>query len=371
MYYYLGDLMKYPKVAIIILNWNGWRDTIECLESLFKIEYPNYNVIVVDNGSSDNSLDKIREYCQGKLKVESKFFEYSFSNKPIEMTEYDEEDIPLLKKIEIHESSPSNRKLIMIKNQENYGFAVGNNIGIEFTKKYLDPDYLLLLNNDTVVNEDFLNELIKTAKRGKYGIIGPKVYYYDFPNKLQVTRTKIHYSKGYVTSVGIGEYDKDQYDKIIETDHAPGSCFLIKKEVIDKIGLLNSNYYCYWEEVDYCVRALKSNYPSAYCSNSKIWHKVSKSSNKVTGFFIYFMTRNMLWFLNEHASRKEYLQFLIYFFSFRFWCSCYDMYRASDRETLKCFLRGTIDGLKTNNKLTNIKLENKSIFESKILNKKK
>ena len=77
-----------PKVSIIILNWNGWKDTIECLESLYQIAYPNYDVIVVDNGSEDDSIEKIKEYAEGKIKVESKFFEYSPENKPIKIVEY-------------------------------------------------------------------------------------------------------------------------------------------------------------------------------------------------------------------------------------------------------------------------------------------
>lgn len=119
-----------PRVSIIILNWNGWKDTIECLESLYQITYQNYDVIVVDNGSEDESLEMIREYCQGKIKVESKFFEYSGENKPIKIVEYAREEAESGggKEKEI-EGLPSNRKLVIIKNEKNYGFAGDNNIG--------------------------------------------------------------------------------------------------------------------------------------------------------------------------------------------------------------------------------------------------
>ena len=79
----------FPRVSIIILNWNGWRDTIECLESLYRITYPNYDVIVVDNGSRDDSVQKIKEYCEGKIEVNSKFFKYDPSNKPTKVFEED------------------------------------------------------------------------------------------------------------------------------------------------------------------------------------------------------------------------------------------------------------------------------------------
>jgi len=118
--------MNDAKVSIIILNWNGWKDTIECLESLYRIIYPNYDVIVVDNGSEDNSIEKIKEYCEGKIKVESKFFEYSSENKPIRIIEYSREEAEAGggREQEIADL-PSNKKLILIKNEKNYGFAGG------------------------------------------------------------------------------------------------------------------------------------------------------------------------------------------------------------------------------------------------------
>ena len=142
-----------PKVSIIILNWNGWRDTIECLESLYQITYPNYDVIIVDNGSEDGSIQKIKEYAESKIKVESKFFEYSSENKPIKIIEYTREEAEAGggKEKEITDL-PSNKKMIIIKNEKNYGFAEGNNIAMRYALKALNPDYILLLNNDTVVD---------------------------------------------------------------------------------------------------------------------------------------------------------------------------------------------------------------------------
>ena len=85
--------MNYPQVAIIILNWNGWKDTVECLESLYQIDYFNYNVIILDNASHDDSIEKIKEYCEGKLKVKSSFLKYVSKNKPIKVFEYKKEHI--------------------------------------------------------------------------------------------------------------------------------------------------------------------------------------------------------------------------------------------------------------------------------------
>ena len=135
-------LKDYPRVAVIILNWNGWKDTIECLESIYNINYPNYDVILVDNASTDNSILKIKDYCNGQLKVESKYLSYQTKNKPIKLLEFTEEDINNLnseKYTDLIKNSYSNKILNLIKNQDNYGFAKGNNMGIAYALKKFKP----------------------------------------------------------------------------------------------------------------------------------------------------------------------------------------------------------------------------------------
>jgi len=156
--------MPNPRVTIIILNWNGWEDTVECLESIFQINYHNFVVIVVDNASEDDSIEKLRQYCNGILKVNSKFFYYSSLNKPIELFEYTNNELE--KTFNSNTKNLSN-KLFLIKNSKNYGFAKGNNIGIEYAINTFDPDYVLLLNNDTVVDKEFLKELVLYVEKIK------------------------------------------------------------------------------------------------------------------------------------------------------------------------------------------------------------
>ena len=170
--------MHNSRVAIIILNWNGWKDTIECLESLYQINYNNFDVIVIDNDSHDESLEKIRNYASGKIYVKSDFFEYNSNTKPIKILEYTKRDSEHINDEINFFKLPSNR-LILIKNDANYGFAEGNNIGIRYAVNNLSSDYILLLNNDTVVDKDFLKEMVNIGESStNIGIIGPKIYYY-------------------------------------------------------------------------------------------------------------------------------------------------------------------------------------------------
>ncbi len=139
-----------PKVSIIILNWNSWEDTIECLESLNQINYDNYDIILIDNGSSDNSIEKIKEYCNANIKVESNFVKYNHYNKPIKFVYYREKENNQLEIIGNGSNElNSNKNLIIIENRKNYGFTKGNNIGMEYSKNFFNPKYYLLLNNDT------------------------------------------------------------------------------------------------------------------------------------------------------------------------------------------------------------------------------
>jgi GT2 family glycosyltransferase len=117
--------MKNPKVSIIILNWNGWKDTIECLESLYQINYNNYEVILVDNDSKDESIEKIKEWAKGNIEVNSKFFKYNKKNKPIKVFEYSKEELEnnkYLKNKTKLDKLKSDKKLFLLKNDNNYGY---------------------------------------------------------------------------------------------------------------------------------------------------------------------------------------------------------------------------------------------------------
>ncbi len=263
--------MENPKVTIVIINWNGWEDTIECLESLYRIDYPNYEIIIVDNHSHDDSVKKIKDYSKGK-------------------------------------------ELIIIENEENYGFAGGNNIGIQYALKNFKPKYILLLNNDTIVDEDFLEELINAGEKDtQIGILGPKIYYYDKPDVIWSAGCKISWKFARGIQIGSDEVDKGQYDDQKEVEYVSGSAFLIKTDVIDVIGLMDRKYFLYFEESDWTLRANQAGYKSLYVPTAKIWHKVSRSGggiSKPTG--LYYITRNRWIFMKKWAKKSDYWIFMVY-----------------------------------------------------------
>ena len=287
-----------PKVSIIILNWNGWKDTIECLESLYQITYPNYDVILVDNGSEDESKEKIKEYCEGKIKVESKFFEYDPINKPIKIIEYTREEAEAGggKEGEISDL-PSNRKLILIKNEKNYGFAEGNNIGIRYDLKALNPDYVLLLNNDTVVDKEFLGELVKVGESvEKIGLAQPKILHYS---DLTIDTTGCFCDiSGAVMSRGVFEEDKGQYDHLKDAGffYASGACLLIKKNLFRELGkeLFDKYLFAYHEDLDLSWIARLLGYKIIYCPNSICFHKGGKTSGGWNPRIAYWGYRNWI-----------------------------------------------------------------------------
>lgn len=299
-----GNLNMNPNVSIITLNWNGWEDTIECLESIFQNNYHNYNVIVIDNNSNDESIDKIKEYCSGKLKVQSKFFKYDNQNKPIKILENLDKD----------NSSSSSERLILIKNNENVGFAEGNNIGINFALNNLNPDYILLLNNDTVVDKEFLDEMLKVSESGnEIGIVGPKIYYYDEPNRIWFAKGKISWKFCRGLNIGYNEIDNGQYNQITEIEYASGCTFLIKTEIIEKIGLLDKRFFLYFEEIDWTLRASKLGYKSLFAPKGKIWHKISKSGGGIKGKVgLYYITRNRWLLMKRWAKTTDFLFFIMY-----------------------------------------------------------
>ncbi|NJE09258.1 glycosyltransferase family 2 protein [Thermococcus sp. M39] len=268
-----------PRVSMIILNWNGWKDTIECLESLYRITYPNYDVVLVDNASQDDSVQKIKEYAEGKIKVNSKFFRYTSHNKPIKVFEVSEDEArkgkfnrPLYEKFDV------NRRLILIKNKDNYGFAGGNNIGIKFALSVLNPDYILLLNNDTVVDKNFLTELVKAAESdGKIGSVQALLLKPDGRTIDSLGQELLKYG---ARDIGINSPYTSPLSKEVEIFGSCAATALYKSQVLMEVGVFDDDFFVIYEDVDLSWRIRLAGYISILVPTAVVYHRRGISDNK-------------------------------------------------------------------------------------------
>jgi GT2 family glycosyltransferase len=334
------------KVSIIILNWNGWKDTVECIESLYLIDYPSYDVIIVDNGSEDESIEMIKNYAAGELEIKSDFFEFNFCNKPIQIFELTNKNFePFLGYVDKYDSLASNRKLILIKSDYNSGFSEGNNIGINFSLEILNSEYVFLLNNDTVVDKNFLDELIKFADNNQtIGIVGPRVCYYNKPDKTAYMGDSVNLCNGRISH---HQHKLDENSSsVVKIDFVYGCGLLIKKEVIEEIGLLDPNYFLYYEDVDWCLRAHKMGYDVFYLPKSKIWHKISSEESRSL-ISIYYGNRNSFLLIKKNRNSIGILFCYILLIMNKFILSIYLIIKGK-RKTSFTVIQAIYDGMRGN-----------------------
>jgi len=219
--------MDYPKVFIIVLNYNGKNVLKKCLESIYKLDYPNFQVIVVDNNSTDGSFEEAR---------------LSFG------------------------------KFNFIKNNQNIGFAAGNNVAIKWALEKM-ADFVFLLNNDALLEGDTLIKLIDVAKKDKnIGILSPVIYKGN-SDIIWFSGGKINWFK----------MRAQHQDSIKQTQYITGCAMLIRKEIFKKIGLLDEKFFLYYEDVDFSFRARKNNFKLKIVPTAKVFHfeKSSESLNKI------------------------------------------------------------------------------------------
>ncbi len=313
-------IYKKPLVVIIVLMKDNWKDTIECLQSLQELDYENCSIVLVDNGSEEKSFKKIVEWCRGKIPLETEFVKFKKENFPVNFIVYSKEEAERggeeLKENEI-KNLPFWKKLVIIRISENSGFAGGNNTGIRYALKR-GAEFVLLLNNDTVVSPGLVKEMLRTMEAdGKNGIVGGKIYFYQKPYLLQeVGGAKYYPFFGIVRPIGRGEIDRGQYEEDFEVDYASGCCSLVRRELIEKIGLLDENFFHYWEETDWNLRARKKGWKVICSTKAKVWHKLSSTSGYKSPFSDYYFTRNSLILIKKHYPFFLPIVFLFNFYKF-------------------------------------------------------
>lgn len=295
-----------PRVYILLLNWCGWRDTIESLESVFRQRYDNYRVVVCDNESPDDSLDRIRGWADGRQIVEVPADQPLRAltdpplPKPIEWAEYGRDEA------EGGKTPGGDPPLVLIRTGANLGFAGGNNVGIRYALSRGDADYIWLLNNDTVVAPDALRAMVVTAEKdGRVGMTGSKLLYYDQPERVQaIAGGRLTPWQGLATHVGRNEPDDEQrWTDPVELDVVLGASLLIRRQVIEQIGLLDEDYFMYSEELDWCWRARSRGWKLLYAPGSVVWHKVGRSAGPCSPFQDYHSALGTLLFVRKNFPR--------------------------------------------------------------------
>ena len=224
-----GGEVAAPLVWIIVLNWNRPRDTIECISSLRELEYPAYRILIVDNGSTDDSVEQFRGLP----------------------------DVNLL------------------TNEVNLGFAEGNNRGIDYALRR-DADYILLLNNDTTVSSTLLDEMVYVAESDRHiGIVGPIIYYTERPDVVWFAGMHFRYGL-YVVRRGL--HLKPPLSPIEQVDFASGCGMLVRRAMFERVGLFDPRFFMYYEDLDLCIRASKAGYRIVTATRAIMWHALSAST---------------------------------------------------------------------------------------------
>jgi GT2 family glycosyltransferase len=289
--------MRCPKVSIIILNMNGKEVLRDCLRSIQQIDYPHYDVIVVDNNSSDGSQAFIKETFP---------------------------------------------ETYLMENEINEGIPEGQNIGIRAALQR-GADYIFTSNNDVILDNSVLRELLKALEHDRtIGIAGAVMYSMEDPARIEYAGGNIDWIKGKIVLTHTGDTE-DPVPNIRDVDYV--SFFLADPRTLQSIGLFDKRYFAYWEETDLCLRMKKAGFRVVCVSTARVWHKGSYTAKKTSGFWEYYYTRNKFWFFKKYATRKQLISFVLYFFSYRFWRDLIGLLRRKNLGGFKGMCRGVLDGL--------------------------
>lgn len=262
-----GDHLK---TLIVVLNWNTYEMTRECIQSLLAMEGDAFEILLVDNGSQDGSLERLREAFP---------------------------------------------QIGVIANGRNLGFASGSNVGM---KRALDQgaDYVLLVNNDTVVNPDLLAELLAESKRNpKAGMVSPKIYYADHPDRIWWAGGTFSLWQGIPRHLGRKEQERGRYETVRTIDWATGCVLLISCAALRETGLFDEKIVANAEDLDLSLRMRSLGWQIRYAPAAKLWHKEGFATRRNVGEHVRYFTstRNILWVMHKHARALQWVTFCPYF----------------------------------------------------------
>lgn len=266
---------NHNKVAIILLNWNSYDDCMDCIASINNISYPNYHIYLVDNDSQDQSLDRLKK--------------------------------------DLHDQA----NLTFVESSENTGFAGGNNLGIQ---RALDDgyEYFWMLNVDTVIDREALSALMEAiTKDDNIGIVGSKIYYYNSSKVVWFAGGVINTYTGFTKHIGIKEVDNGQFEQATACDYITGCSLLFRRQMLADVGYMNEDYFLYFEETDWNIRARNKGWKILFVPSSIVYHKVSLSTggeNNRAPFVTYYDIRNAFVMIKRTQPKAKVLFAMIYMF---------------------------------------------------------
>lgn len=262
-----------PEIAIILVNWNGWRDTIECLESIFKNDCDNFQAIVCDNASTDGSWNKIISWAAGNelaVPASEEMESYSLppTAKPVAIKLIDQAG---------NISGDPDANFILIQTGANLGFAGGNNVGMRYALNHSACEYFWLLNNDTVITRDAIGNLIHHMKKSpNVGMCGTRIHFYHQPDVIQaLAGAKYNPMTGNSKCIGSNEPATSiisSEEVIASSDFIVGASMCITREFFKDVGPMEERYFLYYEEIDWAERA-KNKFEIGYAADATVFHK--------------------------------------------------------------------------------------------------
>ena len=256
---------SHPFVVAVVLNWNGGEMNLRCLERLFAAGWPGLRTVFVDNGSADGSGDAVHARWPG--------IDY----------------LPL---------------------ERNHGFTGGNNRGIRRALE-MGAEMVLLLNNDVEVEPGFLHPLVEVLREEGPGIAGPKML--DPSGRVWSAGGRLAFHQNLTRLRGFGHADNGRYDRTEPVDYIPACCLLVSRQVFERVGLLDEEYFCYVEDVEFCIRARRAAFPVIYCPRARVVHHFSHSTGGgYTPARKYMNALNSVRFLRAHGTPKSWAAFWLF-----------------------------------------------------------
>lgn len=295
----MAESTDFPAVAIVVLNWNGGRDTLACLQSLLLLDYPAFRIIVCDNGSTDGSIDAIEQWAAQRLQP---------SGPDCQGLRCIRTDRTAIESGAFDAVAFQAADLVLIANGANLGFAAGNNVGIRAALEHSDAQFVWVLNNDTVVDRAALTELIvRMGSVQGCGMCGSALVSHHDPDTLQAVAGVYNrwFARTSQLASGAGaarSFDDDEVTRA--ADFAVGASMLLSRALLEDIGMLSEDYFLYFEEIDLVTRA-RARFGFACATRSRVTHKWGASINPLesgrsSAVADYYFARSRLLFTRRY-----------------------------------------------------------------------